>query len=89
MLEKGRPDVVVVDPPRKGLTPSLIRELAAADPKRIVYISCNPSTLARDCAIFREEGYQYGEVTPFDLFPRTGHVECAVCLTRHNELPSA
>ena len=78
----GGADVIVVDPPRKGLTPELISSLCEAAPKRIVYISCNPSTLARDCAIFKEQGYGYGVVTPFDLFPRTGHVESIVCLTQ-------
>ena len=75
-------DVIVVDPPRKGLTPSLIAELCNSDAERIVYISCNPSTLARDCALFRQHGWNYGTVTPFDLFPRTGHVESVVCLSR-------
>ncbi len=78
----GGADVILVDPPRKGLTPELIKELAASDAERIVYISCNPSTLARDCAIFREHGWDYGTVTPFDLFPRTGHVESIVCINR-------
>jgi len=78
----GGADVIVVDPPRKGLTPELIKELAASDAERIVYISCNPSTLARDCAIFRDHGWDYGTVTPFDLFPRTGHVESVVRLVR-------
>ncbi|MBQ4054299.1 MAG: 23S rRNA (uracil(1939)-C(5))-methyltransferase RlmD [Clostridia bacterium] len=78
----GGADVILVDPPRKGLTPELISELCASDAERIVYISCNPSTLARDCAIFRDHGWDYGTVTPFDLFPRTGHVESVVRLVR-------
>ncbi|MBQ3100247.1 MAG: 23S rRNA (uracil(1939)-C(5))-methyltransferase RlmD [Clostridia bacterium] len=78
----GGADVIVVDPPRKGLTPELIKQLCDSDAERIVYISCNPSTLARDCAIFRDHGWDYGTVTPFDLFPRTGHVESIVCLCR-------
>ncbi|MBE6686740.1 MAG: 23S rRNA (uracil(1939)-C(5))-methyltransferase RlmD [Ruminococcaceae bacterium] len=73
---------VIVDPPRKGLTEKLIAELAEADIERIVYVSCNPDTLARDCAVFIEKGYQLSKVYPFDLFPRTGHVENVVCLSR-------
>ena len=83
------PDLVVIDPPRKGTTRELIAEIARRDIKRVVYISCEPETLGRDCAVFREFGYGIGEVQPVDLFPRTGHVESVVCLTRHNELPMA
>ncbi len=73
---------VILDPPRKGSTPQLIDYLAARNFSRIVYVSCNPDTLARDCVRFREHGYQIGEVTPVDLFPRTGHVESVVLLSR-------
>lgn len=76
------PDVVIIDPPRKGTTPELIREIARRDIRKVVYISCDPETLARDCAVFRECGYEIGEVQPVDLFPRTGHVESVVCLSR-------
>ncbi len=76
------PDVVVLDPPRKGCDEGLLRFLAARRVPRIVYVSCGPDTLARDCAILRELGYEIGEVTPVDLFPRTGHVESVVSLTR-------
>ncbi len=76
------PDLVVLDPPRKGTTRELIQEIAARDIRRVVYISCEPETLGRDCAVFREFGYAIGEVQPVDLFPRTGHVESVVCLTR-------
>ncbi len=72
---KLSPDVVILDPPRKGSTPELLASLAAHAVKRIVYISCNPETLARDARILLSHGYRMGEVTPFDLFPRTGHVE--------------
>lgn len=81
--------VVILDPPRKGSTPELITYLSERNFEQVVYISCNPETLARDCAIFKEYGYDIGTVTPVDLFPRTGHVESVVCLTRHNELPMA
>ena len=74
--------VVVIDPPRKGTTPELIRAIAGAKVGKVVYVSCNPDTLARDCAIFREQGYAIGTVTPVDLFPRTGHVESVVLLSQ-------
>ena len=73
---------VIMDPPRKGSTPELIHYLAKRNFERIVYVSCNPDTLARDCVLFRELGYEIGEVTPVDMFPRTGHVESVVALTR-------
>ena len=87
--ELGRkitPDVIVLDPPRAGCDERLIRFVSTLDAKRIVYISCNPKTLARDVVLFRELGYDTDTVYPFDLFPMTGHVESVVCLTRHNEL---
>ncbi len=77
--------VVVIDPPRKGTTPELIRGIAEHGVPRVVYVSCNPDTLARDCAVFAELGYEIGIVTPVDLFPRTGHVETIVCLTRREK----
>ncbi len=75
-------DVVVLDPPRKGSTPELINYLAAREIKRIVYVSCDPVTLARDCKLFAELGYLIGNVTPVDMFPRTGHVETVALLSR-------
>ena len=77
-----RPDVVVIDPPRKGSTRALAETLSSLDIPRIVYVSCDPDTLARDCVWFRELGYEIGEVTPVDMFPRTGHVESVVCIKR-------
>ena len=76
-----RPDVVVIDPPRKGSTRALAQTLASLGIPKIVYVSCDPDTLARDCVWFGELGYEIGEVTPVDMFPRTGHVESVVCLT--------
>ena len=73
---------VIMDPPRKGSIPELITYLAKRNFSRIVYVSCNPDTLARDCVLFKELGYEIGEVTPVDMFPRTGHVETVICLTR-------
>ena len=78
-----RPDVVILDPPRAGCDKELVDFIARLSPKRIVYISCNPMTLARDCKLFLAHGYATNEATPFDLFPGTGHVEGVVCLTRN------
>ena len=76
-------DVVILDPPRKGSTPELITYLCnTRKTPRIVYVSCDPDTLARDCALFRELGYEIGTVTPVDMFPRTGHVETVVLLSQ-------
>lgn len=83
--ENINPDVVVVDPPRKGLTSELIDTISTMAPRRIVYVSCDCGTLARDLKIFDTKGYKAKEITPFDLFPRTSHVECVVLLTKvHN-----
>ena len=79
---KIEPTIVVLDPPRAGCSEKLINYVSSLSPKRIVYISCNPTTLARDAALFKELGYYCSEVTPFDLFPCTGHVESVVCLKR-------
>ena len=76
-----RPDVVVVDPPRSGCTETVLRTFSNMKPQRIVYVSCNPATLARDLAILKELGYLAQEVQPVDLFPQTSHVE-SVCLLR-------
>ncbi|MFT9056253.1 MAG: 23S rRNA (uracil(1939)-C(5))-methyltransferase RlmD [Ethanoligenens sp.] len=79
------PDVVVVDPPRKGLDVAAIDAIARMSPSRLVYISCNPETLVRDLALFAERGYQCTRVRPFDLFPRTAHVETVVLMSRVEE----
>ncbi len=76
------PDIVILDPPRAGCDERLIRFVASLSPEKIVYISCNPKTLARDCALFRTLGYTAGAAAPFDLFPATGHVESVVRLER-------
>lgn len=78
----GTPDVIIVDPPRKGLDRSVIETVVNSGCKRVVYISCDPATLARDCGIFAQMGFVTNEATPFDLFPRTGHVETVVCLNK-------
>jgi len=73
-----RPDVVVVDPPRTGCERSLLDAVAFAKPKRLVYVSCNPATLAKDCQVLLASGYKLEWVQPVDMFPMTSHVE-AVC----------
>jgi 23S rRNA (uracil1939-C5)-methyltransferase len=75
-----RPDAVILDPPRKGVDEALVEYLAKRGIPTIVYISCGPDTLARDCARFRKLGYEIGPVTPVNLFPRTGHCEAVCCL---------
>lgn len=77
----GAPDVIVVDPPRKGLSDEVIKTLLEVAPKKIIYISCNPATLAANCEKLSYT-YKIGEVTPFNMFPRTGHVESIVCLRK-------
>ena len=76
------PDVIVVDPPRKGLTEKLVDTIVEMSPKRVVYVSCDPATLARDLKQFEESQYSVKEITPVDLFPRTAHVESVCLLTR-------
>ena len=80
--EKIKPDIVIFDPPRGGTTEELIEHISSLNPRKIVYISCNPATLARDMVVLKKYGYVGNEVTPFDLFPMTGHVESLVCLTK-------
>ena len=77
--EGAHPDVVVLDPPRKGCDPETLEAVARMNPQRVVYISCNSATLARDCALLCERGYRLERCRPVDLFPRTVHVE-TVCL---------
>ncbi len=80
---KIKPDVVFVDPPRKGLDETSIRNLLKIKPKRIIYISCNPATLVRDLGKF-EEQYDVQKLTPVDMFPFTSHVECCSVLYLKN-----
>jgi len=69
-------EAAVVDPPRSGCEPEVLRSLAASGVGRIVYVSCNPGTLARDLKVLGELGYRVEEVQPVDMFPQTYHVEC-------------
>ncbi len=77
-----RADVVVVDPPRKGLNADTIEALHRLSPRRIVYVSCDPATLARDVTLLKERGYKVKNATAADLFPRCAHVESIVCLEK-------
>ena len=76
-----KPDVIMVDPPRKGLTSSLIQSAVAMEPKKVVYVSCNPATLVRDIQEFMELGYQVTKpIQPVDQLPQTTHVESVTVL---------
>ena len=77
-----RPDVVTVDPPRKGLAPEVIASVAAMGPEKVVYVSCDPATLGRDVKIFREFGYEAKRAAAVDMFPGTAHVEMVVLLSK-------
>ncbi len=78
LLEAGvpSPDVVVLDPPRAGLTPKAVRRVLELEPHRIVYVSCNPTTLAGNAELLAAGGYRLERVRPVDMFPHTHHVEC-------------
>jgi 23S rRNA (uracil1939-C5)-methyltransferase len=78
----GHPDVVVIDPPRAGLSHKVVRRIVEAAPSRIVYVSCNPTTLAPNAAQLVEAGYRLKRVRPVDMFPQTPHIECVALLER-------
>jgi 23S rRNA (uracil1939-C5)-methyltransferase len=80
--QAGRPDVVVVDPPRAGLSQKVVRRIVEAQPSRIVYVSCNPTTLAPNAAQMVEAGYRLVRVRPVDMFPQTPHIESVALLER-------
>ena len=77
-----RADVIFMDPPREGSTPQFIESVARMAPKRVVYVSCNPETMARDLALLTAKGYRAEGFTPVDLFPQTVHCEVVGALTR-------
>jgi 23S rRNA (uracil1939-C5)-methyltransferase len=78
----GRPDVMVLDPPRSGLSQKIVRRIVEAGPRRIVYVSCNPTTLAPNAAQLAEAGWALRRVRPVDMFPQTPHIECVALLER-------
>ena len=83
----GRPDVLVVDPPRAGLSKKVVRRIIEASPKRIVYVSCNPTTLAPNAAELVEAGWALKKVRPVDMFPQTHHIECVALFERLKDAP--
>jgi 23S rRNA (uracil1939-C5)-methyltransferase len=87
LARAGRPDVLVVDPPRAGLSQKVVRRIVEAAPKRIVYISCNPTTLAPNAAQLVQAGWALRRVRPVDMFPQTHHVECVALLERTGAAP--
>ncbi|MGI8506632.1 MAG: class I SAM-dependent RNA methyltransferase, partial [Solirubrobacteraceae bacterium] len=78
----GRPDVLIVDPPRAGLSQKVVRRIIEAAAQRIVYVSCNPTTLAPNAAQLTQAGYELVRVRPVDMFPQTPHIECVAELVR-------
>jgi len=81
LAKKGiKPDTVILDPPRQGCVPQVLREICNMSPNRIVYVSCDPATLARDLALLAKEGYETRVVQPVDMFPHTYHVECVALM---------
>lgn len=81
-LDGNKYETVVLDPPRSGCAPEVIQSILKIAPRRIVYVSCDPATLARDIKLLTEDKYKFETAHPFDMFPQTGHVECAALLVR-------
>ena len=82
------PDVVMLDPPRKGCDEATLSAVVRMSPRRVVYVSCNPATAARDAAWLEQNGYHAEKVQPVDLFPRTKHVECVIALSKESGVAS-
>ena len=80
--EAGKPDVVVIDPPRAGLSAKIVRRVLECEAKRIVYVSCNPTTMAPNARQMVDAGYRLTRVRPVDMFPQTPHIECVALLER-------
>ncbi len=81
---RGAADVIFMDPPREGSTPQFIESVARMAPKRVVYVSCNPVTLARDLALLTKLGYRAEGFTPVDMFPNSEHIEVVCALSRQD-----
>ncbi len=86
--EAGKPDVVVIDPPRAGLSAKIVRRVLECEAQRIVYVSCNPTTLAPNAAQLVEAGYTLSRVRPVDMFPQTPHIECVAVFERTGAAPA-
>jgi tRNA/tmRNA/rRNA uracil-C5-methylase (TrmA/RlmC/RlmD family) len=89
VLSEGKlpaPDVVVADPPRKGMGRAVVERIAEAAPRRVIYVACDPAALARDVRYFAERGYRLGELRAFDAFPMTHHVESIAALIRQEDV---
>ena len=87
LIEKGtRPDVIVIDPPRKGCDKAVLNAITGSAVQRVIYVSCDPATLARDVRILVDGGYSIQKVQPIDMFPQTAHVETVCLLVRRNSL---
>ena len=75
-----KPNIIVVDPPRPGLHPTTVENLTKLSPEKIIYVSCNPATMARDIEILASEQYTITDLQPIDMFPHTPHSECVATL---------
>lgn len=89
LVQAGKADVVVIDPPRAGLSQKIVRRLLECEAQKIVYVSCNPTTLAPNAAQLVEAGYRLSRVRPVDMFPQTPHIECVALFERDNSTPVA
>ncbi len=89
LVQAGKPDVVVIDPPRAGLSQKMIRRVIECEAKKIVYVSCNPTTLAPNAAQLVDAGYKLTRVRPVDMFPQTPHIECVALLEKAATAPSS
>ena len=85
VLQNGRPDVIITDPPRSGMHENVIKQILRIEPAKVVYVSCNPATQARDIAMMCEK-YEVTAVQPVDMFPHTHHVENIALLTLRKEI---
>ena len=77
-----KPNTIIIDPPRPGLHPNVVKDIIKLSPSKIIYVSCNPSTQARDVKIFLEDSYKISDIQPIDMFPHTPHIECIITLKK-------
>jgi 23S rRNA (uracil1939-C5)-methyltransferase len=89
LVQAGKADVVLIDPPRAGLSQKIVRRLLECEAQKIVYVSCNPTTLAPNAAQLVEAGYRLSRVRPVDMFPQTPHIECVALFERDSAAPAA